>query len=119
MFYSDEQYEEYQRDLAGDGYHNEFQRAFAQSQIARPLVNQRAEAAALNAAGKYVVCNEIEVCCSITDGLIGYDFVIVKACDYLHQAEILVAASYDSFIFQPELPGLVEQTAVNDDEIPF
>ena len=119
MFYSDAQYEEYQADLIGDGYQNEFQRAYAVSQLGRSVIDERPDAARLSAAGKFVVCVEHEVCCSVTDGLLGYDFVIIKVCDTHAQAEILVSSSYDAFIYQPELPGLAPQTPINEDDIPF
>jgi hypothetical protein len=121
MYYSEEQYLEAHQELLGDGYSNEFQRAYAVSQLGRSVINERAQAAALTAAGKYVVCAEQEVCCNLTDALLGYDFVIIKVCEYLDEAETLIAGSDYVFLFQPELPGLLptEQSTDTDDEIPF
>jgi hypothetical protein len=119
MFYSQEQYDEYQRELAGgDGYSNEFQRCYEQSRLNRPIKNERAEAARYHAAGYFVVCATWEVCCPVTDGLIGYDFVIVKACDSLRQAQILTESSESVFLFEPE-PPQAPAAPVIDDEIPF
>jgi hypothetical protein len=118
MFYSQAQYDEAQRDLLGDGYSNEFQRCYEQSRLERPLRNQRAEAAALTALGRHVVCAQYEVTCPVTDGLIGYDFIIIMICKSRHQAEILTSSSDEVFIFEPE-PAPAPRTPTEDDDIPF
>ena len=73
--------------------HNEFERALAERQIRRPLVNQRTQAAALTTAGKFVICADSEVICRWTDALIGYDFHIVKVCDTIEEARAVAASS--------------------------
>jgi hypothetical protein len=120
MYYSEEQYLEAHQELLGDGYSNEFQRAYAASQLGRLVINERAQAAALTAAGKYVVCAQQEVCCNVTDALLGYDFVIIKVCDTLAEAETLTAGSDYVFLFQPELPLEEQSTQSTDtDDLPF
>ena len=98
--------------------HNEFERALAKKQIRRPLVNQRAQAAALTTAGKFVICANSEVTCRWSDALIGYDFHIVKVCDTIEEARAVAASSEYVFLFHPELPALVESSAPDADDLP-
>ena len=98
--------------------HNEFERALAKKQIRRPLVNQRAQAAALTTAGKFVICANSEVTCRWTDALIGCDFHIVKVCDTIEEAGAVAASSGYVFLFHPELPALVESSAPDADDLP-
>jgi hypothetical protein len=65
-----------QTDDLGDGYTNEYQRCYAESRLNRPLQDQRPCAKFLHAIGRVVVVAQYEVCCPVTDGLIGYDFVV-------------------------------------------
>jgi len=124
QFYSDEQYDEFQRDLGGDGHHNEYSRAFEHSRMRQePMKDERALAARLHAAGRVVVCGEWEVCCPITDGLIGYDWVVLR--DFATEAEALAYAGQGEdrpdgiFIYvPPKASG--PQTPIDDDgQIPF
>src|SRR6267142_6864203 len=125
MFYSQEQYDEYQADLHGDGFSNEYQRAYFVSRMNHPIKDERALAARLHAAGRVVVCAEYEVCCPTTDGLIGYDWVVCK--DFATRDEALAYIGYDEdqadgcFIFMPmpEPTAPVPQAAIDDDDIPF
>jgi hypothetical protein len=98
--------------------HNEFERGLAERQIRRPLVNQRAQAAALTTAGKFVICANSEVTCRWSDALIGYDFHIVKVCDTIEEARAQAASSGYVFLFHLELPALVESSAPDADDLP-
>ena len=51
MFYSQQQYDEYQADLAGDGFTNEYERAYFQSRVEARIPNERDLAARLHAQG--------------------------------------------------------------------
>jgi hypothetical protein len=120
-FYSQEAYDEYQRDLAGDGYTNEFQRCFEESRIRRPIKNERPLAQALHAAGRVVVCANYEVCCPVTDALIGYDFVVLGDYASVSEAALDTAPDWEGpFIFEPEPPQEAPVASARaDDDIPF
>jgi hypothetical protein len=125
-FYSQEQYDEYERDLeGGDGFTNEFQRCYHDSRIRRPIKAEHTKAEQLHALGRVVVCASWEVCCPVTDGLIGYDFVVIG--DFATREEALQATGLDTreydgdgrFIFEPE-PATPPAPALRDlDDIPF
>jgi hypothetical protein len=122
MFYSQEAYDEYQADLAGDGFRNEYQRAYFVSRMNRPLKDEHALAARLHAAGRVVVCAEYEVCCPTTDGLIGYDWVVLKDFATREDALAYLGDGEDEscHIYTPEPPPApAPQTPIEDDEIPF
>lgn len=122
MFYSEEQYEEYQRDLLGDGYTNEYQRVYAQSCMTTRLHNDEPEARRLTLAGKFVVMASLEVCCRFTDGLIGYDYVIQGVFDTLEEARMFLEQDGPSDIGIYRIPApRLEPQPVEDigDEIPF
>lgn len=61
----------------GDGYHNEFQRCLAQSQMQSPCKNELATAVALSKEGKTVVEHH-PVYCKVTDALVGTESRIVS-----------------------------------------
>jgi hypothetical protein len=120
MFYSQEAYDEYQADLYGDGFANEYQRTYFVSQLARPIKDERACAAKLHAAGRVVVCANYEVCCPVTDALIGYDFVIIGDYASIEEAAIETAPDREGpFIFEPEPPQAPAPQSTDNDEIPF
>jgi hypothetical protein len=126
-FYSQEQYREYQDEIWGDGYSNEYQRVAAQQLIFRPLRHEEPEARRLTLAGKFVVLHAFPRYCSITDGFLGEEKVIVKACDSQAEAEALVAevrhdddGETQTYIY--EFPAPVEARPIveaDDDDIPF
>jgi hypothetical protein len=125
-FYSQEQYDEYERDLHGDGFSNEYQRCYFQSRLERPLKDERNEAVRLHAQGRYVVCAEWEVCCPTTDGLIGYDWLVLKDFATEAQAQEYIGVDPDDrpegiFLFQPVTVEVEKLPEVPDfdDEIPF
>jgi hypothetical protein len=127
MFFSEEQYREYQDELLGDGYSNEFQRVYAQSRMRTTIPNERDYAARLHAQGLYVVCSEYEVCCPYTDGLLGYAFVVERSFDTREAAEAYIGVDPEDrpegiFLYSPPpapapAPAAVEDD--DDDEIPF
>lgn len=119
MFYSSDQEWEAQQELLGDGYSNEFQRVYAQSAMQHPLRDERALAAQLHAAGRVVVVAALEVCCPVTDGLIGCDYLVVgnfatriEALTYLGDCD-----QETRFIYEPAPAAAVEPT--QDDQCPF
>jgi hypothetical protein len=121
MFYSQAQYDEAQREALGDGYSNEFQRCYEQSRLERPLRDEHTKAARLYAAGRVVVCANYEVCCPVTDALIGYDFVVLGDYASIEEAALDIAPDWEGpFIFEPEPePEAAPQPAPNFDDIPF
>src|ERR1700751_382473 len=118
LYYSEEQYNEAQAASLGDGYSNEFQRCYAQSQIRRPLHNQRPLAAFLHAIGRVVVCGEWEACCPVTDGLLGCDWVVLGHFTTRAQAhEAFNCASSEVFIYEPEIrPWSVAPVITTDED---
>lgn len=120
LFFSEEQYRDYQDELAGDGFSAEYQRAFFQSQLERPLRNDEPQARRLTLAGKFVVMASFEVCCPVTDGLIGYDYVIQGVFDSLDDAKRFLDQDGPEDIGIYRLPEVVASTVPDfDDEIPF
>jgi hypothetical protein len=126
MFYSQEQYDEYEREAWGDGFSNEYQRCYFQSRMERQLKDERDEAARLYQAGRYVVCAEWEVCCPTTDGLIGYDWVVLKDFATREEAQAYIGLDPEDrcegvFLYAPVPKLEPQQPAVPewDDEIPF
>lgn len=124
LFYSEEQYREYQDDLMGDGYSNEYQRVHALSAMERPLKDERAEAARLHARGRFVVCAEWEWCCPYTDGLIGYDWVVLKDFETELEAREYIGLDPEDreegvFLYQPPVERLQPSVVDETDEIPF
>src|ERR1700751_5004892 len=105
MFYSQQQYDEYQADLAGDGFTNEYERAYFQSRVEARIPNERDLAARLHAQGLYVVCGEYEVCCPYPDGLMGYAWVVERTFDSREAAEAYLGEPEDRpegiFLYQP------------------
>jgi hypothetical protein len=122
MFYSQEQYDEAQREALGDGCSNEFQRCYEQSRLERPLRDEHTKAARLHAAGRVVVCASYEVCCPVTDGLIGYDWVVLKHFASREDALAYLGDGEDEscHIYTPEPPQApAPQIPITDDDIPF
>jgi hypothetical protein len=125
MFYSQEQYDEYEREQWGDGFSNEYQRCYFQSRLERQLKDERDQAARLYQAGRYVVCAEWEVCCPTTDGLIGYDWVVLKDFATREEAKAYIGEPDEAegvFLYHPPAlrldpaPAPVKEF---DDELPF
>jgi hypothetical protein len=130
MFYSQEQYNEYQEDLWGDGYSNEYQRVAAQQLLERPLRNETLRARELTIEGKFVVLVSFPRYCRFTDGLLGQETVIEKIFDTDAQAQDWVAGYaadyydaddarhwlYPQVAFGPAKPLFLDEI---DDEIPF
>lgn len=124
MFYSQEQYDEYQADLSGDGFSNEYQRAYFRSRLERPIPDEHAEAERLHKAGRFVVCGEYEVCCKRTDGLLGYAWVVEKDFATREEAEAYIGIGEDRadgvFLYQPKVKKSPEPVVTDfDDEVPF
>jgi hypothetical protein len=129
LFYSQEQYDEYQRDLEGDGYSNEYQRCYAQSQILYPRKDESEQAKELTLAGKCVVMAYHERYCPVTDGFMHCDHLIERVCDSYEEAQAAVieileetAHGLDVGIYQlPPEPKSQPVPAVPDfdDSIPF
>jgi hypothetical protein len=125
MFYSQEQYDEYQRELEGDGYSNEFQRCAAQQLHERPLQNQTAWAEMIARRGKFPTMVTSTRYCRVTDGILGSDTVVgqvftteAEALAYLDQCyndEDIQHYLYRLPAAEPVKPTLPEI----DDELPF
>jgi hypothetical protein len=133
-FYSQEQWDEYQRDLEGDGYRNEFERCVAEQLIFRPSRNEEREARRLTEAGKFVVLQAWTRLCRVTDAIIGEEKAIVKVCDTLAEAEALVAelghdddGDCQTYLYRLPLGVLEDDSRTigdadpdrDDDQIPF
>ncbi len=90
-----------------------------------PMKNERALAARLYATGQVVVCGEWEVCCPITDGLIGYDWVVLRDFATYPEAYAYIGQGENRpegvFIYVPAPPSpVVEPTPIeDDDDLPF
>jgi hypothetical protein len=114
-------YSEAQADALGDGFSNEYQRCYAESQLRRPLHNQRAVAKFLHAIGRVVVCGEWEACYPVTDGLLGYDWVVLAHFATRQQArEAFELNGPEVFIYEPETrPWSLAPVTTPEDDIPF
>lgn len=130
IFHSEEQYREYQDDLMGDGFSNEYQRASFQARLENPIRNETDEAARLVKAGKWVVMYTFPYYCRITSGVLGEEVLIYKVCDSLAEAVAIRDDANDCsedpechcFLYQaPAEPLEPRGPAVPDfdDEIPF
>lgn len=130
IFYSHEQYREYQDALAGDGYRNEFERCVAAQMFERPSRNDTPEAHRLALAGKAVVMHGWTRLCNVTDAVIGEETTIVKVCHTLAEAEALIAEiahddDSDSWTYLYRLPAPEPAPAPRqaeseeEDDIPF
>jgi hypothetical protein len=120
MYYSEEQYYEASQEALGDGYSNEYQRCYAQSCAQTVVPNERDEAFRLHSQGLIVVCAQREVCCRVTDALIGYAFIVIGSYTSRTVAEICVKEYSDAFIFEPAPPAPAPLSQpINEDDIPF
>jgi hypothetical protein len=130
-FYSQEQYDEYQRDLEGDGFTNEYQRASFQSRMEDPPKNETALAHQLTVQGKWVVMYTYPYYCRITSAILAEEVAIYKVCDSLAEAAAVRDDANDCASEDPEihhfiylLPEPKPATPAahdldDDDELPF
>lgn len=124
-FYSPEQYDEYQRDLEGDGYANEFARASAESLIlSGGIRNDTAKAHELSLGGKFVVLAHWPHCCRITDAVLGEAAAIDEVFDSLEAAQAYLAQQpqedQEYYFSLYRLPVPAPAPAERDpDDIPF
>jgi hypothetical protein len=111
----------------GDGCTNEFQRAFAVSQMTTPRRNDRSKAAALVRAGKFVVLHCYPVYCRATDAVLGEACAIVSVANTYEEAvgKVLNAGEPDPEDRYEVLPAPAAQVsayvpqAESGEEVPF
>jgi hypothetical protein len=122
FFYSQEQYDEYERDLHGDGFSNEYQRASFESKLRYPPHNDRAEAIRLTEAGKFVVVSVAPYYCRVTDAIVGEHFSIVAVYNEdggdaaeSHAWGLHERVCDDASVFVYRLPKPAALPAVTDD----
>lgn len=115
----------------GDGYSNEFQRAYAHSQATTPRTNDTKKAEALAKQGKYVVLVRYPVHCKATDAILGDAIQIRKVLDNREEAEKLAykeneegMGDVSSWVVGPEDLNKPKETpsaapTSPDDDVPF
>lgn len=108
----------------GDGFSNEFQRAFFVSSLHANRVNHTPAAAFLSAIGRFAVLSEHEVCCPATDGLIGYSVVLEDHFASRAEAEAFVGDrpiyGEHVWVYEPPVaPEPVSAPVPVEDDIPF
>jgi hypothetical protein len=112
-------------EIEDDGCRNEYQRAFARSQMQRERHDARDLAKRLAADGLFVVLEAVDVHCPITDGLLGQDYYIRAAFGDRKAAEAMCNAMQghcdnvgivDSATYQPPVSVA---PASPDEDIPF
>jgi len=128
MFYSQEQYDEAQEELLGDGFSNDMQRASFIFRMERPLRNERPEAELRTRLGKHVVMDSHAVY-GPCDEIIGDDHVIVGTFDTRAEAEELLAryddqdvcGEFSHWIFELPAPKpvVIDEALETDDACPF
>jgi hypothetical protein len=126
LFYSQEQYDEHQDELAGDGFSNELQRASFAARLENPPRNDRALAERLTLAGKHVVVMSAPYECRITSAVIGEDFVVVAFYDNKDDAEghawslhERVCDDASAYVYRALPPEPAAPGPVIEDECPF
>ena len=75
------------RDFGGDGYTNDYQRAFAHSQATTPRKNETNKAIELAKRGKYVLMVTYPIHCKTTDACLGSEIAIHKVFSNREEAE--------------------------------
>jgi hypothetical protein len=125
-FYSQEAFDEYQRELEGDGYTNEFARASAESLLlSGGIRNDTDKAHRLTLEGKFVVLAHWPHHCRITDAVLGEGIGIEEVFDTEAAAEAYRAqffgAEYGEYYWSLyRLPVPAAAPAERDlDDIPF
>ena len=110
----------------GDGYTNDYQRAFAHSQTTTPRENATKKAKELAKQGKFVVLVEAPVYCKSTDACLGSSIVIHKVCNTREEAEgeqekFNVAEHSDErvYIIGPDNLEPKQHKDTNSDDVPF
>jgi len=115
----------------GDGYSNEFQRAYAHSQATTPRTNDTKKAEALAKQGKYVVLVRYPVHCKATDAILGDAIQISKVLDNREEAEKLAhkeneegMGDVSAWVVGPEDLNKPKETpsaspTSPDDDVPF
>jgi hypothetical protein len=130
MFYSQEQYDEYRRDLQGDGFTNEYQRASFQSWAEHPPKNETAMAYQLAMEGKWVVMYAYPYYCRVTSAILGEEVGIYKVCDSLAEAAAVRDDAIDCsaedgeirhflYLLPEPKPAAALVVPDFDDELPF
>ena len=113
-------------DEMGDGYTNDAQRAFANSQMTTPKENDTAKANELAAQGKYVVMTINNAHCKSTDAVLGQHQTIHSVNDNMADAQKSAGEVYNScdgvHIISPEsikAKEPVKPTTPDVDDVPF
>lgn len=104
--YSSPQEQEHYDHVAGS-FQNEFQAAYALSKSEANIRNDSKLIREWVAKGLFVAVREHDVCCSITDGMIGRDIRIVGVCrNYDRTVAMLKLGTYpqdeDNYVTGPE-----------------
>jgi hypothetical protein len=119
------QEQEHWEHVAGS-FRSEHEAAYAQSRRETKIADQRAEIAALNAQGKFVVVEQHEVYCRHTDAILGVTNTIVSVHDTETEA-IAAAGNVEEWgIARPQefdanasTPASPDFTNVTENDSPF
>lgn len=112
-----EAFAEFESEMMGDGYRNEFQRSYANSRNTIPNRDESSKIDVLVAEGKFVVYRLVEISCPITDGMIRVEQRVSSIHDTYVAASEAAHGSNGEF---DDMTGIaMAQQPVAITEVPF